>query len=121
VIATPDAVSADRESCTVTPVTPIRAEATERLSPRPRIVPFTAAQVNELVKQPKTIAQMPRLRERNGFQDARHADHTLRRIAVYDDEEQRWSKASIRILEGTADVALPSSRVDALPTFLKAA
>jgi hypothetical protein len=45
----------------------------------------------------------------------------MRCIAVYDDEEERWSKASVRILEGTADLALPSSRVDALPTFLKAA
>jgi hypothetical protein len=55
------------------------------------------------------------------FEDVRKADQSIRRIAVYDDEEQRWSKASIRILEGTADLALPSSRVDALPTFLKAA
>lgn len=68
-------------------------------------------------------ASSKRLAEAWGFrfQDARHADHALRRIAVYDDEEQRWSKTSIRILEGTTDLALPSSRVDALPTFLKAA
>jgi hypothetical protein len=55
------------------------------------------------------------------FEDMRKADQVIRRIAVYDDEEQRWSKASVRILEGTADLALPSSRVDTLTTFLKAA
>lgn len=55
------------------------------------------------------------------FKDIHDADQRLRRIAVYDDEEQNWSKASIRILEGTADLALPSSRVEALPTLLNAA
>jgi hypothetical protein len=44
----------------------VQTEATDHL-PKPRNVPFTAAQVNELIRQPKTIGEMPRIRESGGF------------------------------------------------------
>jgi hypothetical protein len=55
------------------------------------------------------------------FGDIRTANPDLRRIAVYDDEDQRCSDESLRILGGTTEFAVPSSRVEALPSLLRAA
>ena len=55
------------------------------------------------------------------FGDIRTANPDLRRIAVYDDEDQRWSDESLKILAGTTEFAVPSSRVEALPSLLRAA
>ena len=55
------------------------------------------------------------------FGDLRNAHPDLRRIAVYDVEEQSWSDDSLRILAGMTEFAVPSSRVEALPSLLRAA
>jgi hypothetical protein len=96
------------------------------MSPRPRNAPFTAAQVNELIRQPKTIAVMPRLRERSGFarliadvlvEDSRNIDLVieahlgLNSTLVSPNAVLRWMNMRIRGI----DEALEHDNISGLP------
>ena len=55
------------------------------------------------------------------FYDMRPKNPALRRIAVYDDEQARWSKANVRILSAMTEATVPGSSLGELVTALRAA